>query len=198
MALCKRFRVVKPEIRILGVDDGTFVPHSKGHALVVGVVFRGGYWLDGVLHTKIRVDGLDATRKIAAMILGSPHCKQLRIIMLDGVTFAGFNVVDIRQLSTKTKIPVIAITRDKPDFLKIHEALNNLSDREKRWKAIRGTGELYVVRTRGRAGQIYMQVHGVCEEDARRIVQLTSTRSNVPEPLRVAHLVASGISWQAA
>jgi len=132
------------------------------------------------------------------MILGSPHCKQLRIIMLDGVTFAGFNVVDIKQLSTRTKIPVIAITRDKPDFLKIHEALNNLSDREKRWKAIRGTGELYAVRTRGRAGQIYMQVHGVCEEDARRIVQLTSTRSNVPEPLRVAHLVASGISWQAA
>jgi hypothetical protein len=194
MVLCKRFRVVKPEIRILGVDDGTFVPHSRGHALVVGVVFRGGYWLDGVLHTKIRVDGLDATRKIAAMILGSPHCKQLRVIMLDGVTFAGFNVVDIKQLSIKTKLPVIAVTRDKPDFVKIHEALNNLPNCEKRWKAIRGTGELYEVRTRDRAGQIYMQVRGICEEDARRIVKSTSTRSNVPEPLRVAHLVASGIS----
>jgi uncharacterized protein len=194
MVLCKRFRVVKPEIRILGVDDGVFVPHSKGHALVVGVVFRGGYWIDGVLHTKIRVDGLDATRKIASMILGSPHCKQLRVVMLDGVTFAGFNVVDIRQLSTKTKLPVIAVTRDKPDFVKIREALKNLSNRERRWKTIRGTGELFEVRTRGKT-RVFMQVYGVCEEDARKIVQLTSTRSSVPEPLRVAHLVASGISY---
>lgn len=194
MVLYKRFRIVKPEVRILGVDDGAFVPHSKGHALVVGVVFRGGYWMDGVLHTTIRVDGLDATGKIASMVLDSPHRKQLRVIMLDGVTFAGFNVVDIRQLSTKTNLPVIAVTRDKPDFVKIRAALNNLPNCEKRWKAIRGTGELYEVRTRGRGARVYVQIHGVCEEDARRIVQLTSTRSSVPEPLRVAHLVASGIS----
>ncbi len=194
MVLCKRFCVVKPEIRVLGVDDGVFVPHSKGHALVVGVVFRGGYWLDGVLHTKVLVDGLDATRKIASMVLDSPHCKQLRVIMLNGVTFAGFNVVDIKQLSKKTNLPVIAVTRDKPDFVKIREALNHLTNCEKRWKAIRGTGELYEVRTRGKGARVYMQIHGACEEDARRIVQLTSTRSNLPEPLRVAHLVASGIS----
>ncbi len=194
MVLCRKFRVVKPEIRVLGVDDGVFVPHSKGHALVVGVVFRGGYWLDGVLRTKVLVDGLDATQKIASMVLDSPHCKQLRVIMLNGVTFAGFNVVDIKRLSTKTNLPVIAITRDRPDFVKIHEALNNLTNREKRWKAIRGMDELYEVRTRGKGARVYMQIHGVYEEDARRIVQLTSTRSSVPEPLRVAHLVASGIS----
>jgi hypothetical protein len=39
-----------------------------------------------------------------------------------------------------------------------------------------------------------MEIAGICEEDARKIVQLTSTRSNVPEALRVAHLIASGIS----
>ena len=39
----KTLRVIKPEIRVLGVDDGQFVPHSKSHVLVVGVVFRG--WL---------------------------------------------------------------------------------------------------------------------------------------------------------
>lgn len=195
MVLCKTIRVVKPEVRILGVDDGVFVPHSKGHAIVVGVVFRGGYWMDGVLHTKIRVDGLDATRKIASMVLDSPHFKQLRVIMLDGVTFAGFNVVDIRQLSARTKLPVIAVTRDKPDFARIRAALNNLPNREKRWKAIKGEGELYEVRTGSRGARVYVQVQGICEEHARRIVQMTSTRSSVPEPLRVAHLVASGISY---
>jgi endonuclease V-like protein UPF0215 family len=78
----KSFRVIKPEIRVLGVDDGGFVPHVEGLVPIIGVVFRGGYWLDGVLSTEVEVDGFDATNKIAGMIVDSSHFKQLRIIML--------------------------------------------------------------------------------------------------------------------
>jgi endonuclease V-like protein UPF0215 family len=191
---CKRFRVIKPEIRVLGVDDGVFIPHVKGFAPIIGVVFRGGYWLDGVMHTKVEVDGLDATRKIASMIVDSPHHKQLRVIMLNGVTCAGFNVIDLKKLNAKTKLPVIAVTREKPNFAEIHEALKNLPNREERWAAVRGTGELFEVHTRSKRARVYMQICGICEEDARRILQVASTRSDIPEPLRVAHLIASGIS----
>jgi endonuclease V-like protein UPF0215 family len=190
----KRFRVVKPEIRVLGVDDGVFTPHTKGKALVVGIVFRGGYWFDGVLHTKIDVDGLDAEDRIATMIMSSSHYKQLRVIMLNGVTFAGFNPVNIKMLSAKTKLPVIAVTREKPNFKEIREALKNLPDSEKRWNAIYSGGEIVEVSTRTKKSKIYVQFVGIVEEDAKRILRLTSTRSNVPEPLRVAHLIASGIS----
>jgi endonuclease V-like protein UPF0215 family len=193
----KRFRIVKPEIRVLGVDDGVFTPHVKGDALIVGVVFRGGYWLDGVMHTRVKVDGLDATRKIASMITGSPHHKQLRVIMLNGVTFAGFNVVDIRKLNAETRLPVIAVTRDRPNFEEIQRALENLPYSERRWRAIQGTGELFEVCTRGKSSRVYMQIAGVSEEDAEKILQVTSTRSSIPEALRVAHLVASGISARA-
>jgi endonuclease V-like protein UPF0215 family len=93
-----KIRVVKPEIRILGVDDGVFTPHSEELVDVVGVVYRGGYWLDGFMHTRVRVDGLDATEKLAEMIIKSPHYPQLRVVMLNGVTLAGFNVVDILKL----------------------------------------------------------------------------------------------------
>ena len=132
----KRFRSIKPEIRVLGVDDGVFIPHSKGLVDVVGVVFRGGYWLDGVMRTEIEVDGLDATEKIASMIIESPHYKQLRIIMLNGITFAGFNVVDIKELYNKTELPVIAITRDMPNMKEIEQAIERLPEKEK-------DGELY-------------------------------------------------------
>jgi len=190
----KKFRVIKPEIRVLGVDDGVFTPHSKGLVPVVGVVFRGGYWLDGVMHTRVMVDGFDATDKIASMILNSPHCKQLRVIMLNGVTFAGFNVVDIKELNEKTKLPVITVTRDKPDLKKIRAALRNLPKGEERWKTILNTGETFEVSTRTKNEKVYVQVAGVLEEDAKKILRLTSTRSNIPEALRVAHLIASGIS----
>ena len=94
----KKFRTIKREIRVLGVDDGPFTPH-QGYAPVVGVVFRGGYWLDGVLSTKVKVDGFDATDKISSMIVESPHYRQVRVMMLDGVTFGGFNIVNIKELN---------------------------------------------------------------------------------------------------
>lgn len=189
----KSFRVIKPEIRVLGVDDGPFIPHTKGQVPVIGVVFRGGYWLDGVLHTKIAVDGFDATEKIVAMITSSPHYKQLRVIMLNGVTFAGFNIVDVKALNAATKLPVITVTREKPDFAKIHKALKNLSKSQERWNTILNAGEPFEVPTRRGKKKIYMQVAGISRDDAQKILQLTSTRSNIPEALRVAHLIASGI-----
>ncbi|MDI6806165.1 MAG: DUF99 family protein, partial [Candidatus Bathyarchaeia archaeon] len=180
--------------RVLGVDDGVFTSRSKGLVPVVGVVFRGGYWLDGVMHTNVKIDGLDATKKITSMIINSSHYKQLRVIMLNGITFAGFNVVDIKKLNAKTKLPVIAVTREKPNFKEIREALKNLPKSDERWKTIKNAGKVYEVFTRNEKEKVYMQICGILEEDAKKILQLTSTRSNIPEALRVAHLIASGIT----
>ena len=188
----KDFRVIKSEIRVLGVDDGKFTPHTQGSVIVVGVVFRGGCWFDGVMHTRIAIDGFDATEQIASMINGSSHCKQLRLVMLNGITFGGFNVVDIKKLNLATKLPVIALTREKPDLDAICEALKNLPRSEERWKMVLEAGEIHEVTCKGK--RIYMELAGLSLVDARKIVELTSTRSSFPEPLRVAHLVASGIS----
>ncbi len=186
------FRAIKPEIRVLGVDDGKFTPHTKSSVIVVGVVFRGGSWLDGVMHTNIAIDGLDATEQIALMINSSPHCKQLRLIMLNGITFGGFNVVDIKKLNSLTKIPVAVLMRDKPDLEAIQKALKNLPESEERWKTIVEAGKILEVSCRSKT--IYMEIAGISEANAKEIVGLTSTRSSFPEPLRVAHLIASGIS----
>jgi len=188
-----KIREVKPEIRVLGIDDGVFTPHSKELVDVVGVVFRGGYWLDGFMHTRVQVDGMDATEELAQMITSSPHYPQLRVVMLNGVTLAGFNIVDIKELHKKVRLPIIAVTRDKPHFEDIKKALQNLSEPEKRWKAAEKAGKMLRVRTREGEEPIYVHVSGVSEETAKRILRVTSTRSNIPEALRVAHIIASGL-----
>jgi len=190
----KSFRVIKPEIRVIGIDDGAFKSRLKGHVPVIGVIFRGGFWLDGVIHTRIAVDGIDATEKIASMIIGSSHYKQLRVIMLNGVTFAGFNIVDVEALHSVTKLPIITVTREKPDFDAIHKALKNLPKSETRWKAILGAGDPIEISTRSAEAKVYVQTAGLTKEDAQKILRMTSTRSNIPEALRVAHLIASGIT----
>ncbi len=146
------------------------------------------------MRTEVEVDGTDATEKIAAMIKGSPHYDQLRVVVLDGVTFAGFNVVDVKELFRKMRLPIIAVTREKPDFEEIKKALENLPEYEKRWKAMENAGKIVKVYTREGEEPVYMQVAGISVKDAEKILKSTSTRSNVPEALRVAHIIASGLT----
>jgi len=188
----KSFRVIKSEIRVLGVDDGKFAPHTQGSVIVVGVVFRGGCWIEGAMHTTVAIDGLNATEQLASMINSSPHRGQLRLVMLSGVTLAGFNLVDIKKLNLTTGLPIMALTRDKPDLEAIHEALNNLPNTEERWRIVLEAGEIHEITCKG--SRLYMELAGISLVDASKIVELTSTRSCFPEPLRVAHLIASGIT----
>jgi endonuclease V-like protein UPF0215 family len=188
----KHFGTIKSEFRVLGIDDGQFTPHTQGNVIVVGVVFRGGYWIDGVMHTEVAIDGLDATDKLSAMINASPHSRQLRLIMLNGVTLGGFNLVDINRLNALTGLPVLALTRVQPDLESIHNALKHLPNWEERWRIIVAAGEIHELNCRG--SKLYMVMAGISLEDAQKIVNLTSTRSCFPEPLRVAHLIASGIT----
>ena len=190
----KRFRSIKPEIRVLGIDDGGFVPRTKGTVDVVGVVYRGGYWFEGVMRAEITIDGLDATEKIAAMIESSPYYRELRIVVLDGVTFAGFNVVDISKLSKMVDLPVISVARKKPDLEEIRSALKNLPDFEIRWRAMENAGKIFEVETRKGENPVYMHIAGILREDAEKIMKKTSTRSLIPEALRVAHIIASGLT----
>jgi hypothetical protein len=186
------FGAVKPEIRVLGIDDGKFIPHTRGSVLIVGVVFRGGYSVEGIMHAKIAIDGLDATEKLASMINSSSHHRQLRVVMLNGITFAGFNVVNLKKLNLEIGLPVIALTHDKPDLDAICSALKNLPKSEDRWQLVFGAGEIYEVTNHGT--KVYVELAGISLNDAQRVIELTSTRSCLPEPLRVAHLIASGIS----
>ncbi|MFQ5892128.1 MAG: DUF99 family protein [Candidatus Methanofastidiosia archaeon] len=178
---------IKPQIRILGIDDGST---GNEKTLVVGVIFRGGFWIDGLLSCYIKTDGLDATERICEMILKSRH-KDLRIVMTDGVTFAGFNTIDIKMIYERTGLPVIAVCRREPDFDDIKKALENLSLKEERWRHIKNAGKVFSLKVKG--GRVYFQLCGLEREDAEKIINLTSMHSLLPEPVRVAHIIATGI-----
>ncbi len=183
--------MVKEEIRVLGFDDSAFEKKSKCLVPVIGVIFRGGKFLDGVLKTEVMVDGLDATEKIIKVINSSRHKEQLKVVMFDGITMAGFNLVDIKEVNEKTSLPVIVINRKMPDLEKVKNALKNFEDFEERWKIVLNAGEIKECRVKNR--KIYFQAVGLKDWDAKEIIRITSTRSLIPEPLRVAHLIATAL-----
>lgn len=176
----------KSEIRILGIDDSPFKKFGKGSILVIGTIFRGGTLLDGILTTKVAIDGNNSTKKLIEMINKSKFKPQLRCIMINGIALGGFNVIDIKELNKKTKIPVIVVIRKYPDFKKIEETLKRIK-KHKKYELIQRAGVVEKV------GKIYIQRKGIALTKAKQILKLTCTRSLIPEPIRVAHLIAGGI-----
>ena len=179
--------MMKKEIRVIGIDDSPFKKFKKGKVLVIGTIYRGGLFLDGVLSTKVDIDGSDSTKKISDMINKCKFKPQLQCIFLDGIAVAGFNVIDIKELGRKTKLPVIVIMRKFPDIKKISETLIRLNKKAK-IKLIEKAGP--VIPT----VEIYMQITGISIDKAKEILKIVCTRSLIPEPLRMAHLIASGIT----
>jgi hypothetical protein len=180
--------VLKKEMRVIGIDDSPFNKFKKGKVLVVGAVFRGGSFLDGILSTKVNIDGNDSTKKIIEMINKCKFKLQLQCIFLDGIAVGGFNVIDVKELNKKTKLPVIVIIRRKPNIEKINKTLIRIKKKDK-IKLIEKAGSVVPV------GDIYIQLIGLSIEKAKEILKIVCTRSLIPEPIRIAHLIASGITF---
>ena len=182
---------MKQQIRLLGIDDSPFTFTEK-YATVIGVIMRGGSYIECVLRSQVSVDGTDATNICKEMIQNTRHRKQLRAMMLDGIALGGFNIVDIQELYSATNLPIITVTRDNPDFEKIEKALrNNFEDWKARLKLVK-KGDLYKLETSH--NPIYIKCAGISLAEAKEIIKLSTIRGAIPEPIRVAHLIASGIT----
>ena len=177
---------MKREIRILGIDDSPFDKFSDKQVLVIGTVFRGGTVLDGVMSTSVTIDGTDATKKLIDMINRSKFKPQLRCIILDGIALGGFNVIDINALNKEIRIPIMVVIRKYPDLGKIKTTLTRLK-KEKAIKLIEKAGAIH------NAGNVYIQIKGMTLKAAEEILKITCTRSYLPEPIRVAHIIAAGV-----
>lgn len=181
---------MKQEIRILGIDDAPFT-FEDTTTMVVGVVMRGGEYLEAVLRSQVAIDGMDATEVIIKMVSFSRYREQLRAILIDGIALGGFNIVNIQKVYDAVTIPVITVTRDKPDLPAIEHALRkHFPDWEQRL-ALHQEGTLYEFKTA--FNPLYAKFVGCSPEDAQEIISRATIRGVLPEPLRVAHLIASGI-----
>jgi len=186
-----QFKKIKKEIRIVAFDDGPFKHKAKGKTVLIGVIFRGGSFMDGVLKRDIRIDGTDAEEEIIDSVKRMKF-KDVRVIMLDGITFAGFNTVNIKRISKKTKLPVIVVLRKKPNFKEFLSALKKLPHFKERAACVEAAGKVFWTKVGER--RLAFQKSGIEEKDAAEIIRISCTRANMPEPLRIAHLIASGVT----
>lgn len=185
-------RKVKSQIRVVGFDDGTFSFSSKlnrERTILIGVVMKGSQEVVGVLSRWITVDGTDATDAMIDAV-NSSRFKDLRVILLKGITYGGFNVIDIERLHAETGLPVVVVVRKRPDMGAMENALRkHFSDAEERIELLRKAPPLVEILQ----GKLYIQAIGVDERTAGEIVRVATKTGLTPEALRLAHIVASAV-----
>lgn len=176
----------------MGVDDGAFAPHIRSgqHTILVATLFR-----DLSIHTirvgRIEVDGTDATSVLTSML----RDLNFDVVMLSGISFGGFNLINLNKLARALGKPVIAISGKKPENGTVERALkSHFNDWKDRMKVVRAAGRIYSIKPLAVEPALYFEVKGGSPSFAKRIIRSYAMISRLPEPIRVAGVLAKGLS----
>jgi hypothetical protein len=173
---------------VVGFDDFPFARTHRGDVQVVGTIYTG-LRLDGIISGSIRRDGANATVKLARLVQESKFAPQIKLVMLQGIALGGFNVVDIHDLHRRLRIPVLVVARRAPNLVAIREALlGRVPGGARKWRLIERAGAMEAL-----AG-VYVQRAGLTPREAGQVIERFTACGRIPEPLRVAHLIAGGVA----
>ncbi len=177
----------------VGIDDGPFLSRRLGGSTAPLVVAQlNGPHLVKAKVARITVDGLDATL-VASRLLGTLQLRDSPIL-LAGATCAGFNIINPRALQRKFRTPTIVVIGSRPNNRAVKRALvKHFPDWRKRWRILSSLGPLRQARTFQNEGPIFFEAFGFADGEARKILREWAYVSRIPEPLRVAGLIARGL-----
>jgi endonuclease V-like protein UPF0215 family len=176
---------LKEGVRYIAIASG---PIGKGATtLLIGVIFRDNY-IEGLLSTKIRADGADSTDKIIKMIRRSRFRAEVRILLLNGIALAGLNIINPQELEKRLRVKVVLLNRRRQNASELVNALNEFSRATKtnvmeRIAIVEESRKMNTLTTNGLSLQSSLDGS-----------YLKKFAKSAFEALRVAHIIARGIS----
>jgi endonuclease V-like protein UPF0215 family len=173
---------------VLGIDDGPFDKNTDDEVPVVGVMMEGPDLVEAVAVTDFPLDGDGAAEFLAEWVAGLRFAPALHAVVLGGITIAGLGVVDIERLARRLGLPVMVVNRQPPEDEPLVRALRTagLTDRI---PILEGTPRAWQL-----SEGLFVAHVGTSREEAERILRSSFNKSQLPEPLRLAHLIGSAIA----
>ncbi|MEM1598123.1 MAG: DUF99 family protein [Pyrobaculum sp.] len=163
---------------------------EDGFSVFAGVVARRDGVLEDVAFALATVGGVDAT-EAAASIIQRLLKPDVSIIMLDGCLVSFYNWVDGEELWRRFETPVACYVFEEPEG-RAEEAVKKLfNDWESRVAAIKKLGPPTPYYTRG-GYKIYVRAWGIDPIDAGKAAEAATKFGRMPEPIRMAQLIARG------
>lgn len=176
---------MKSNIRILGIDDGPFQRENDTKTTIVGVLMRMDGTIESVLSDHITIDGDDTTSVILHFVeqIGGSN---VNVILTEGITFGGFDIINPDEIHRKTGIPFISITKGKGDLESMTLALEKHGNLEKleKIRILRPVRKIIGNRL------FTLNMSGISEKEAILLLRKLMRVGTVPEPLRMADMIA--------
>jgi endonuclease V-like protein UPF0215 family len=173
---------------LLGVDDGAFDKHRDRDVPLVGVVTEGADLVEGVAVTRFPVDGADATGFLAGWVGGLRFRPGLQGLVLGGITIAGLGVVDVPSLAEALGLPVLIVNRRDPSDHRLGDALRAAGLEDRLSLVSRCPPAFWI------EGGPWVACAGIDPPRAASLVEAARRKSDLPEALRLAHLVARAVA----
>jgi len=177
----------KPGTRILGIAESF---RGSGRSILAGIVMRRDRRIDGAAVETITVGGMDATDAIIRLY-EALNRSDINLILISGAAIAWYNIINPDVISQTTDRPVIIITYEESDGLcdTLQQHFPGDSERFRAYKALgdRDTVHLHTGHT------IYLRRSGITLDMAEQIINQITLDGKVPEPVRVARLIARSV-----
>ncbi len=181
-----RLHLNKKGMRVLGVAE-SFRP-SQRWSVLAGVVMRGDFVVDGLVIGRASVGGDDATSSIASLYRRLRR-NDVNLLMVSGCILSLYNIVDVDGLASRTKLPVVCLTYKETSGIEDAIARHFPGRAEEKMAAYRRLGaRKKIALSSGRF--VFARTSGVSDREALAIVDMFTLQGSVPEPIRVARLLA--------
>lgn len=173
---------------ILGIDDGSFSKAGDQYVDIAAVMMEGATLVEGISINQFTVDGKRVTAFLNDWIQSMKWFPSLQAVMFGGITIAGLGIIDLKELSRQLALPVISVTRSGTTSDELKKALNSagLSDR------------IDIVKKTPASQKVQEGIHitavGIPFPKAQKLVETALLKARLPEPLRMAHLIATAVS----
>jgi len=172
---------------VLGIDDAPFEKGQTHPVPIVAVMMESVDLVESVAISEFPVDGAGATESLFDWVIGLRSYASLQGIVLGGITIAGLGVVAIDELARRAARPILVVTRRRPTNEQLVRALRTAGFEER----------IAIVESSPRASRIsdglYVAHAGTDAASAARMVRAIVGKAQVPEPLRIAHLIGRAI-----
>lgn len=183
-------------MRVFSSDEAGFAapsdPQKRGKTLLVSLEVDTDFHVRRVFLNTVAVDGLDATETLLEAV------RRLRrppdLVLLPSACVAGFNIVDIGRIFTECRTPVGVVNPRKPRPRAVRAALReHFEDWRVRQALLDRMGPPKEI-SLGEGRTVYGHVAGMRFAEFRRVIRALIRFGDVPEPLRIARLVADAFS----
>jgi len=179
----------KSGVRVLGIGESFDREDKK--SVVVGVVMRGDFRIDGFSVCRPTVGGTDSTDSLISLFerLERPD---VRAFMLGGSVISWFNIVDIVKLHGATDVPVVSVSYNPSEGIEKYLKEYFPVDWKSRLQILKRAGTRKEVPLKT-GHQVYLSISGLSITRAKQLVNQFTLDGKIPEPIRVARIEAAGL-----